>query len=239
MQLLAVQGLLLLAICVRAKNSYSDKTEKIAIDTGFFLSSSDLGPASKIILHGTLVTFNAASGKNFFSLTWNSMGEIPCDHYDIERSNDGVTYKKVGEVKGFSNSSSEETYSFRDNFRPLIARKNDFYYRLRLVDANGQASYSKVLIARMYNTKTLASLSVTPDPTINDILVNVQLKENAFVVMKITDQQGNQLIRKAERAENGLMTYRMEGSNQLHAGRYFLEVIVNSNERLTMQLEKS
>jgi hypothetical protein len=167
------------------------------------------------------------------------MGEIPCDHYDIERSNDGVTYKKVGEVKGFSNSSSEETYSFRDNFRPLIARKNDFYYRLRLVDANGQASYSKVLIARMYNTKTLASLSVTPDPTINDILVNVQLKENAFVVMKITDQQGNQLIRKAERAENGLMTYRMEGSNQLHAGRYFLEVIVNSNERLTMQLEKS
>ena len=239
MQLLAVQVLVLSGLVATAKNINADQSEKKSIDTGFFLNSSDLGPASKIILRGTLVTFNAASGKNFFSLTWNSVGEITCDHYDIERSNDGVNYKKVGEVKGLSNPTTDETYCFRDNFRPLIARKNDFYYRLKLVDASGQISYSKVLIARMYNTKTLASLSVTPDPSINDILVNIQLKENAFVVMKITDQEGNQLIRKAERAENGFVTYRMEGSNQLHAGRYFLEVIVNSNERLTMQLEKS
>ena len=91
----------------------------------------------------------------------------------------------------------------------------------------------------MYNTKSLASLSVTPDQNVNDILVNVQLKENSYVVMKITDNQGNQVLKKSERAENGLTTYKLDGSSQLEAGRYLLEIIVNSNERLTMQLEKS
>ena len=49
--------------------------------------------------------------------------------------------------------------------------------------------YSKVLIARMFNTRSLASLSVTPDPLANDILVNVQLNEDSYVMMKVRDDR--------------------------------------------------
>ena len=241
-----MQILLLQAILVTAFGSYanglgkfnSGKSFLFSDDTSLFLGGHDKGPASGIILHGSLVTFNAASGRNSFTLSWNTVAVSDCDHFDVERSLDGMKFEKMGEVKGNIHGSDGEIYSFQDNFRPVTARKNDFYYRLKQVDENGQVSYSKVLIARMYNTRSLASLSVTPDPAVNDILVNVQLKENAYVVMKITDVQGNQLIRKAEKAENGLTTYKLDGTSQLRAGKYTLEIIVNSNERLTMQLEK-
>ena len=80
---------------------------------------------------------------------------------------------------------NEGHYNFRDHFRTAIALNNDFYYRLKEVEVNGNIVYSKVLIARMFNTKSLASLSVTPDPLANDILVNVQLNENSYVMMKV------------------------------------------------------
>ena len=240
--MLLSQAILLTAIGVFANDGIgnsSNNTYYKNFDTGFFLNSHDKGPASRIILHGSLVSFNAASGKNFFALSWNTVAASPCDHFEVERSLDGQKFEKMGEVKGYSNTASEDLYSFQDNFRPITARKNDFYYRLKQVDVNGQVSYSKILIARMYNTKSLASLSITPDPAINDILVNVQLKEDAYVVMKISDKEGNQVIKKTSKAEYGLNTFTLDGTNKLSAGSYKLEVIVNSNERLEMQLEKS
>jgi hypothetical protein len=240
--LLLSQVILLAAIGVFANasgNPSSIKSGHSGFDTGFFLNNHDKGPSAKIILHGRLVNFNASSGRNFFTLSWNTVAAKTCDHFDVERSLDGLNYEKMGEVKGNENAAGGDLYSFQDNFRPVTARKNDFYYRLKQVDVNGQVSYSKVLIARMYNSKSLASLSVTPDPSINDILVNVQLKENSYVVIKISDKDGNQVVKKTAKGENGLTTYKLDGTSQLEAGMYMLEIIVNSNERLTMQLEKS
>jgi methionine-rich copper-binding protein CopC len=69
--------------------------------------------------------------------------------------------------------------------------------------------------------------------------VNVQLKEKAFVMMKVTDINGSEIIRKTAMGENGANTYDIEDTHQLQPGMYQLEVIINSNERLTMRLAKS
>ncbi|HTQ64245.1 MAG TPA: hypothetical protein VMI12_05580 [Puia sp.] len=195
--------------------------------------------ASAIVLRGSLVNFNAAYGKNYFDLNWNAVAEQNCDHFEIERSLDGERFEKVGEVKRNEAISPDENYNFRDNVRPTVARNYDLYYRLKQVDANGDFTYSKVLIARMYNTKTLAALSVTPDPVLNDILVNVQLKMRSYIVIKLTDDNGNLLIKKTMRASEEFNTYKLDDTHELKPGMYSLEVIVNSNERLQMKLLKS
>ncbi|HEX4851244.1 MAG TPA: hypothetical protein VFV08_10575 [Puia sp.] len=194
--------------------------------------------ASSIILHGSLVNFGAAYGRNFFDLNWNTVAATNCDHFEIERSLDGERYEKVGIVKKNATQTSEENYYYRDNVKPSIARNNDLYYRLKQVDVNGDFSYSKVLIARVYNSKSLASLSVTPDPVMNDILVNVQLKSRSYVVIKVTDKNGNEVLRKSVQANDEFNTYKLDGTHELHAGLYSLEVIVNSNDRLQMKLLK-
>jgi hypothetical protein len=210
-----------------------------SLDTGSTLGAKpSASGGSLIILHGNLVSFDAAYGRNFFDINWNTRTESGFDHFEVERSLDGVNFKKVGEIKALDLSSVEENYSFRDNIRPVVARKNDLYYRLKQVDPNGSFTYSKVLIARMYNTAGVAAMSVTPDPVINDILVNVQLKENAFVVMKVKDREGNELMRKSAHGVDGLNTYQLDDTHQLQAGEYELEVIINSEERMVVKLIK-
>ena len=81
-------------------------------------------------------------------------------------------------------------------------------------------------------------MSVTPDPQANDILVNVQLNESAYIVMKVTDENGNLILKEGKKADNGTNIYTLEGTHDLHRGMYTLEVTVNSRERMTMKLAK-
>ncbi|MBS1599353.1 MAG: hypothetical protein JST75_14100 [Bacteroidetes bacterium] len=208
-------------------------------DTGSNVTNVNTKSSSAIILHGSLVNFSAAYGKNFFDLNWNTIPGKTCDHFEIERSIDGNNFEKVGEVKKSGALSPTESFYFRDNVRPTIARNYDLYYRLKQVDENGEVSYSKVLITRMYNTRSLASLSITPDPVVNDILINVQLKTRSFVVIKLTDKTGNVVMTKSVKADEEYNTYKLDDTHQLQPGLYNLEIIVNSNERMNMTLQKS
>ncbi|HEY4154304.1 MAG TPA: T9SS type A sorting domain-containing protein [Puia sp.] len=189
-----------------------------------------------LTLHGSLAVFNAAYGRNYFELNWNTVaGNF--DHFEIERSLDGQTFEKLGDVKA-GEMGSTGRYMFRDHFKAVTARNNDFFYRLKQFDPNGNSSYSKVLIARMYNTRSLASLSVTPDPVANDILVNVQLNQNAYVMMKILDADGNLVLKEGRKADTGSSTYSLNDTHNLQKGMYTLEVTVNSREKLVMKLMK-
>ncbi len=200
-------------------------------------SSSVYASAKSIVLRGNLASFNAAYVKNYFELNWNTVaGNF--DHFEIERSLDGEKYEKIGLVQNAATATTDGQYIFRDHFRTSTALNNDFFYRLKQFEANGNIVYSKVLIARIYNTKSLASLSITPDPLANDILVNVQLNENSYVVMKVLDASGNQILKEGKKAVFGLNSYSLEGTHNLTPGIYTLEVTVNSKERMTMKLSK-
>jgi hypothetical protein len=59
------------------------------------------------------------------------------------------------------------------------------------------------------------------------------------VVMKVTDNNGSEVMKKTARGELGANNYNLEGTSQLQPGMYLLEVIINSNERMTMKLAKS
>lgn len=182
----------------------------------------------------TLTNFQALYRKNAVDINWNVSTDNHSTLFEVERSMDGAYYQKIGEV-----TAAGKEYAFTDKVSDHKARYNDLYYRLRQVDGNNKVTYSKVLIVRTYGTKSVESVSVTPDPVINDIQVNVQLKEKSFVMMKVTDNNGSEIIRKTVMGENGANTYDLEDTHQLQPGMYQLEVIINSNERLTMRLAKS
>jgi hypothetical protein len=193
--------------------------------------------SAKTILTEKLVSFNATYVRNSVDLRWNINAVNYSNHFDIERSIDGSNFEKVGEAKQKIASSNE--YSFEDNFKPSVARNNDLYYRLKQTDASNKAVYSKVLIVRSYNSKSVKAISVTPDPSVNDIEVNVQLNQSSYVVMKVMNKEGNEIMRKSIEAESGDNKYALTGTSKLQAGDYTLEIIVNSNERMTLKLIKS
>lgn len=185
----------------------------------------------------TLVSFDALYSRKEVAINWNTATDNHSKVFEIERSLDGSYYKKVGEVKA-EDALLEGKYTFNDKMHEA-ERKNDLYYRLRQIDGAGRITYSKVLILRSYGSKSVEAVSVTPDPGVNDIQVNVQLKEKSFVVMRVTDNNGSELIKQTAMGDLGTNLYNIEGTSQLQPGLYQLEVIINSNERMTMKLAKS
>jgi hypothetical protein len=187
----------------------------------------------------SIVDLSATYNNGIVLVKWTTTFEINNDHFEIERSTDGTNYKTVGTVKGQGTSSISNNYQYSDEVRQNTINKNDLYYRLKQVDLDGKATYSKVLIVRVYQTRALQSVSVTPNPTYNDIKVSLQLNENSYIVTKVTSSNGTELMRKASRANAGSNYFTMEGTSRLQPGIYFLEVIVNSNERMMVKLIKN
>jgi len=191
----------------------------------------------KFPARSTLTTFQALYSHKAVAISWNTAADNHSTVFQVERSLNGNSFDQVGQVTS-AEATTAGQYAFNDKLHEA-ERKNDLYYRIRQIDAAGRVTYSKVLIVRSYNSRSVEAVSVTPDPNVNDIQVGVQLKEKCFVVMRVTDSKGSELIKQTALGENGENNYNIEGTSQLQPGMYQLEVIINSGERLTMMLEKS
>jgi len=186
-----------------------------------------------------LVDFAAMYQDDKVNLRWTSTYELNNDHYEIERSTDGINFKTVGTVKGMGDYSGRHEYTFSDDVSKNVMNKNDLYYRLKQVDKNQMSAIAtKPLVVRVYRTKTLQSMSVTPNPAKNDIMVVAELNENAYAVIKVISMNGIEMMRKTTRVNIGTNKFRLEGTSTLAHGVYMLQVIVNGKENMNVKLIK-
>lgn len=213
-------------------------------DNGFSPACGNIATATINFASGMLPVklseFTASlNDANDAIIRWTTTYEQGSDHFEIERSFDGASFETVGTVKAAGTSFGKNDYSFTDKLRNSTLNKKDVYYRLRLVDANNRAEVSKILVLRLFRTQSIKMVAVSPNPVYNDISVQVQLKENAYVVMKVTDNRGVEITRKSIRGNQGLNAFSLDGTSKLKPGVYMLEVIINSNERMTVKLVKN
>jgi hypothetical protein len=210
---------------------YSPQCSNDATVTLLFAPSSTL-PVSLVDFKGLY------QDEGNVELSWVTNFEQNSDRFDIERSLDGVKWEVAGSIKAQGSSGVKKSYVFMDKVSRSVANKKDLYYRLRQVDLDSKAALSKMLIVRVYNTHSLKMVSVSPNPAKNDIAVNVQLNEQSFIVMKIVNGNGAEMMRKSVKADAGSNSYLMDGTSNLKPGMYVLEVTINSKERMIVKLIK-
>lgn len=114
-----------------------------------------------------LLSFTAVENGNKITLNWITAGEINTNFFAIERSNDGNTFRGLGQVQASDSSSLQKNYVFIDQ-QPLQGTN---FYRLKMVDLDNTFIYSKIIAAKMDNYRE--ALSVFPDPASKEI--NIQL----------------------------------------------------------------
>jgi|GEM_PF-5748519 len=116
-------------------------------------------------------------------LDWVSLSEINTTHYEIQRSSDSKDFITLDKVKIDGNSLIEKEYSFKDN-SPLV----DNYYRLKMVDTNGDINYSEILYARNEDSR---NISLYPNPANNKLFLDgLESDEN----ISIFDIKGSKLM---------------------------------------------
>jgi hypothetical protein len=135
---------------------------------------------SAIVLPIRLKYFSAKLINESASLSWETVGNINLDFFDIERSDDGQFFFNIGNIKSSTNQAIT-TYNFTDNNTSSNQRSNIFY-RIKTIDKNGEIHYSKTVSVQMKNT----ALSIKNIyPTI--------IKQNSTISIEIISQQNNNM----------------------------------------------
>lgn len=82
-----------------------------------------------------LINFESKCQDNQTVLTWSTATETNNSHFTIWKSNDGVSYRSIGNIQGAGFSSQIRNYSFVD----AEANTATVYYKLQQTDFNGHS----------------------------------------------------------------------------------------------------
>lgn len=132
-----------------------------------------------------LVSFTANKINNAVQLNWQTVSEKNFSFFAVERSADGMIFSSLGEVPVSFNNSTTKNYSYTDG--SPIAGTN--FYRLKMVDADGKFTYSKIVAVKNDNNN---SFKIFPNPA-NDILYVQISGSNDFTTLQIFDAGGRKL----------------------------------------------
>jgi trimeric autotransporter adhesin len=136
----------------------------------------------------TLLNFTGKLQGDYSLLSWSTSSEQNTNHFDVEKSLDGTTYYKIGEVRAAGNSNSTRNYSLLD--KEFALDKN--YYRLKTVDNDSRNRISDVVILR--NLKNQQSLIVVNNPFRDYIDVRLGKVPQGRVKLQLTDLSGKVLL---------------------------------------------
>lgn len=121
------------------------------------------------------------------SLVWKTSSESNNKGFEIQRSNDAVTWKKIGFVNGGLNSTQELNYVFND----IAPIQGSNFYRLKQYDMDGKATLSSIINVEVLNSGTY-TLSNNP----GNGIYTLHMRTANGVKMSISDLAGRRLIHK-------------------------------------------
>jgi len=173
----------------------------------------------------TLVNFTAQAQAAVVLLKWNTATEIDNDHFEIQRSTDGITFDAIGTVKGAGNSNSLLSYSFADA-APITG--ND-YYRLKQVDKNGNAQYSTTEVVTVAAAAGNNVLNVYPNPAISQFTIALKNSSTQASTVTLIDLSGKQVFNTSAAAGSSQVQVVLNGS--IAPGVYIVR-LSNRNETL-------
>ena len=170
------------------------------------------------LLPVNLLDFKATKNSNSILLQWTTNKEANFNKYVVERSTNGKSFYAIGDVKG----KNLESYSLTDQNLPDA---KTVFYRLKLVDVDGNYNYSKIVSVKLQNTSS--GITVFPNPAINAVTIKLQQPLTLNSSLKITDVEGREVMRIA--IVNAGQQEIPVKVNQLPAGRYVLTISNNKN----------
>jgi len=168
----------------------------------------------------TLLNLTATRQDNIAQINWQTTNEINTSYFIIQRSIDGVNFAPVGKVNSTSNPRPQNNYSYPDNIANL--KQSKVFYRLQMVDNDGQFTYSKIV----YITIDANSLqiSVHPNPAHNYFIIkNYGQAGINNATLLVRDMSGRTLI--SQKFSNA--SEQRINISQLSKGMYIINIVTN------------
>lgn len=172
---------------------------------------------------------------NKVTLNWQSEGSAAS--FVIERSIDGVHFETLGKADASRTDLPATPFMYADKLRRRLVAKTDLFYRLGYSSETGMV-YTRPILVSTQRKGAVDYAVVFPRPEDNDIQIMLGLRENSFLAVRITDNQGTLVLDRKVKFQQGNQQLALTGTHMMAPGAYWLEITTNSQPAVRLQLVK-
>ena len=184
------------------------------------------------IASATLGQLTGGYSSGFVQLQWTTSSEVDMGHFEVERSTDGVSFRKIGKLlaKGDVNIKTEYTYL------DILAEKGSNFYRLVIIDKDGNFTYSKIITIGV--EKGISLFVVYPNPFGKKVQVKFNSDGPDQAIMRIIDANGKVITTQTDPVQKGENRITIKNVDNLPGGIYYLELITKDKNIRTKLMKQ-
>ena len=167
------------------------------------------------------VSVSAAQQGNSNVIKWETAEEVNVAGFVVEKSTDGRTWMSISRVA--AKNAFKAIYTVTDALPETVN-----YYRIKQLDINGKATYSKTVQVK-FNGTVIQKLSVSPNPVMGSNLscqiLDKDLLTSSEVIVKITNAAGYSVysVKMKPEARISVSCYNLQKG-------YYIITVQNSNK---------
>jgi len=156
---------------------------------------------------------------NGLELQWQTASELNNEKFEIEMSQNGRSFNKIGEVKGYGTTQTQVDYDFSVEKPPV----GTSYYRLKQLDFDGQSEYSYIVSAN-FVYKGVSVGTIYPNPSRSGLVsLDLTAEESKTASIAIFDATGKLIMNQVRSLVQGNNRLDFDFSS-LMAGVYILKI---------------
>lgn len=212
-------------------DTISGRTKPFVLHAGEIRKDIDGGikNAPGVVLPLIINQFNGNYSDGIIQLGWSSYSEINIEHFDIERSIDGNNFRQIGRINTLSGQlNSNANYNYLD----ITAQRGINYYRLAIVDNNGNYTYSKTIMVNV-DIKGISVMIVYPNPFSKRVQIRVNADKAEKVAINIINSNGILMSTQYAQTQIGDNNITINKVDALPGGVYYIEVVSSTRSLKT------
>jgi hypothetical protein len=186
-------------------------------------------------LPAAIANFKGIKTENSDVLTWTTTSELNNAAFTVLYSNDGKNYTPLTTVnsKATSGNSNVELSYSAENKQPKLGHN---YYKLEQIDMDGKSLMNTQVVDLMWGA-TASTINVYPNPTSNELNIDIFTTKAENSTIKILDMSGRilkEIQTKLSAGANSIQT----NIGELATGIYTLQIFENNKITQVSKVEK-
>jgi hypothetical protein len=179
-----------------------------------------------------LLSFTGSYRNQSATLSWQTENEQNFDHFEIERSTDAANYTAIGSKQASADNAGRRSYQYPDDLSAI--NKTVFYYRLKIMDKDGQFQYSNVIMIRK-ESKSINGIALNPNPVVNGMAtIRFTSAGSDAVSFKVIDMTGKVVLQQQNKVYEGNNSVSINNLDRLQVGVYLLQM-ANGGEIMSIK----
>ncbi|RYZ29926.1 MAG: hypothetical protein EOO10_04645 [Chitinophagaceae bacterium] len=191
---------------------------------------------SYYVLEVRFLNMNVVSDKNANQIHWEVIATEQISQYSVERSNDGVHFIEVANIKGMPGSQTAQSFLATDSVA-IPAGTKQVHYRIKVLKPGGQY-YSKIVSVKMASKQASQSINVLVNPVLNELLLGLTARKKTLVDLQITDATGRLIDRFSWQLKEGYNKVTWAPKLPLSKGLYYVLGIIDGERHSSIFISK-